>query len=103
MDLTFADARVRRTARLIHGLSADLRRIQLGLAPGGDELAEAPVIENWLIGYRLEPAIVGTVRNHPDLADGPVTTSSLFILDPGMGFARTMSRFYVLGQQRRPS
>lgn len=100
MPLTFSDPRVRLTARRIHALSADLRRIELGLGPTADELASAPVIEDWLLAYRIEPALVGTVIGHPELADGPITTSGIFLLDTELGFARSLSRYYNLGRPR---
>lgn len=98
MSLTFNDPRVRETARRVHALSADLRRIHLGLSPTAEELAAAPVIEDWIMGYRIEPALVGKVVGHPELVDGPVTTSGIYLLDVEFGFARTLSRYYNLGR-----
>lgn len=97
MDLTFLDPRVRATAKLLHALSRDLRRIEQGIGPTADELAAAPSIIDWRMTYRFEPALTGSVHGHPNLADGPAVTSGLFYLDRAAGYARTMSRFYRLG------
>lgn len=99
MPLTFKNAHVRETARRIHALSADLRKIQLGLGPSDDELASAPIIEDWFLGSRIEPALIGNVVGHPTLADGPVTTSGIYLLDTELGFARSLSRYYTLGHR----
>lgn len=100
MILTFSNPSVRETARRIHALSADLRRIKLGLSPTMGELDSAPRLDDWYLGYRFEPALVGNLVGHPELADGPVTTSAVYVLDGELGFARTLSRFYNLGKPR---
>jgi hypothetical protein len=97
-ELTFASAQMRRTAQRIHELSRDLRLIQKGLAPTSEELYAAPKLEEWMLTYRFEPALTGIVSGHPSLADGPVTTSGIYILDREAGFVRTLSRFYALGR-----
>lgn len=100
MDLTFKNPRVRKTASLIHALSRDLRRIESGVGPSVEDLALAPRIEDWSLTYELGLALTGTVLGHPMLADGPVLTSSLYFMDPTAGYARTRSRYYVLGRRR---
>jgi hypothetical protein len=66
-------------------------------APSLSDILNAPLIEGWAIGQRVEPALVGTVAGHPLLPDGPVTTSGLHFLDPVAGYARTLTRWYRLG------
>jgi hypothetical protein len=97
MDFTFLDPRVRATARLIHSLSEDLRALQQGRDPTVEQLANAPTLVDWTLGTRIEPALIGKVIGHPHLANGPVQTSGLYYLDTKRGFARTLSRWYVLG------
>lgn len=99
-DFTFADSRIRSLSRLINALSADLLALQQGRFPTLDQLADAPVITEWALGYRPEPALVGRVSGHPRVADGPAVTSGLYYLDPDLGFARTLSRYYILGEPR---
>ena len=99
MHLTFQNPVVRRTAERVHLLSGDLLTIEQGtLRP--DAYANAPLIDDWVIGYRLEIALVGNVIGHPIVADGPTTTSGLYFLDPQLGCARTLSRWYRLGNPR---
>ncbi|MBU1335958.1 MAG: hypothetical protein KJ944_17390 [Alphaproteobacteria bacterium] len=100
MDFTFRDPRVLRTAKLLHRLSDDLKLIEDGQGPTAAQLSDAPRIDGWTLGYRFDPALVGVVSQHPLLADGPITTSSLYYLDIEAGYARTLSRLYVLGRPR---
>ena len=100
MDFTFKDPRVLRTAKLLHRLSDDLKRIEAGQGPTTTQLSNAPRIDDWELGYRFDPALVGFVSQHPLLADGPTTTSSLYYLDMEAGYALTLSRFYVVGRPR---
>jgi len=87
---------VRETARRIHRLSDDLRAIEELRGPTLEEFLAAPVLEDWGIGTRIEPALFGTVTGHPDRPDGRVVTSGLFYLDDRIGIARTLSRWYRL-------
>ena len=100
MNMTFADAEVRRQARLVQRLAVDLERLRLSGAPSPDELALAPLIEDWRLVMRPEPALQGLINGHPNVS-GPAVTSGLFILDRERGFARTLSRYYQLGSEYR--
>lgn len=97
MDFTFEDQRARDHARLIHALSRDLASIEELTAPSIRDIASAPLLENWVVGRRFEPALVGVVTGHPLILDGPVSTSSLHYLDTKAGYARTLTRWYRLG------
>ncbi|ASY62555.1 hypothetical protein SJ05684_c10990 [Sinorhizobium sojae CCBAU 05684] len=47
-------------------------------------------------------ALTGIVQGHPRIDDGRrVVTSQLFYLDPNLGIARTMNRWYRLGARDR--
>lgn len=90
-------------------------RIRWRAPPGTDpyEFGEPPLIDRWTIlrkfWFRF-PALGGDIRGHPLLGD--VTnayTSPLVWICTETGFARTVSRYYRLGQRasasarRRPS
>ena len=98
--MTFEDPSVRHTARRISALAQDLKAIRRGFSPTVEQLAFAPRLEGWDIAFRMELALIGELHGHPELPNGRVTTSSLFILDPELGYARTLSRFYVLGRRK---
>ena len=85
------------TARRIHNLSRDLRLFEELKAPTMTEFVDAPVLENWCTVDRAEPALAGVVTGHPLLGDRRIVTSGLYLLDPTMGYARTLSRWYRLG------
>lgn len=99
-SLTFADPGVRKHYRLIQKLAVDLQLIRTGTGPTPEQLAEAPIIEAWRLGVRAEPALIGFVSRHP-FVSGNAVTSSLYVLDPELGYARTLSRFYRLGKEIR--
>ena len=85
------------TVQRIHRLSQDLRLIQELKAPRLSDYVDAPVLEDWTIHHRFEPALIGMVTGHPTQPDGPAVTSGLFYLDEKIGVARTLSRWYRLG------
>ena len=66
-----------------------------------EDLDAAPIIEDWFLGCRMEPALVGTVIGHPTLLESPATTSGIYLLALELGYARTLSRFYKLGPPAR--
>lgn len=96
--MTFDDPGVREIARRIHSLSDHLRRLESGAGPTADELAAAPILTDWRLGQRQEPALVGFAIGHPRLGNRPVLTSPLYLLDRDRGYARTLSRLYRLGE-----
>ena len=83
----------------IHSLSSDLHRYYSGVGPTQAELEAAPIITNWRMGQRLEPALTGLVVGHPYLGTRCAVTSPLYILNPESGWARTFSRLYRLGPE----
>ena len=80
-------------------LAADLRGIADGTAPTKDVLDAAPVADRWALAKRPVPTIVGLTVGHPRLPDGPIFTTDVIAIDLVGGWARTLSRFYVLGQR----
>lgn len=72
----------------------------LGAAPGPGDLDFAPALDDWSAGltigkfYNLD----GVVSGHPTIVDGDVVfTSPLLNLASDLTWARTLSRFYILG------
>lgn len=76
-----------------------------GEYPSADELAVAPVLEDWELGMRPVAALVGRVTGHCDHQAGRrVRTSEVYVSDRRT-WARTYSRLYRLGRPagQRPS
>lgn len=103
MPFTFDDQKTVDTARLVHALSRDLRLIGQLRAPTIQDFVQAPLLEDWALTQRLEPALSGFVHGHPLRGDTNILTSGLYFLDPEAGYARTLSRFYRLGRRRGPT
>ncbi|WP_431355661.1 DUF6634 family protein [Agrobacterium vaccinii] len=69
-------------------------------------LAGAPVLSHYKLVLGWSHALKGVVQGHPSLPDGrEIVTSQLIYLDPNLGLARTLSRWYRVTdpQQRRGS
>jgi hypothetical protein len=81
-------------------LARDLRSIAGGSSPTPADLDAAPVIDHWYWGNRSLKTMVGTLQGHPRVPDGPVMTTEVWTVDLQAKWARTLSRFYVLGDQR---
>lgn len=76
-----------------------------GEYPSADELAAAPVLEDWELGMRPVAALVGRVTGHSDHRAGRrIRTSEVYVSDRRT-WARTYSRLYRLGRPagQRPS
>jgi hypothetical protein len=79
-------------------LADDIERIRAGQAPTAGELANAPILDGWIPATRQSMCLAGTVRGHPLLGDRRlVVTTEIYAIDTIRGWARTYSRFYVLG------
>ena len=81
-------------------LARDLRAIAQGTSPTPADLDAAPVVDQWRWSSRTMRTVIGTLHGHPRLADGPVHTTEVWAVDVERRWARTLSRFYVLGDQR---
>ena len=85
------------TAKLRH-LATDLDRIAVAAAPTTAELAKAPLLVDWRIVLSLSGlALTGFAAGLPQLGARAIVTSPLWVLDPELSWARTLSRFYRLG------
>lgn len=83
----------------LRAIADDLELAHAGNHPSKRLISEAPVIEDWQIAYRKEVCLVGKVAGHPEIGNGRLTwTSGLWLLSRELGYARTLSRFYALGQ-----
>jgi hypothetical protein len=82
-------------------LAEFLRHVDdLGSVLPTDELfRDAPVLEKWCaVHFGGYPHLFGQVSGHPRLGDQRyIATSPYFQIDPSGAWARTWSRFYVLG------
>lgn len=77
-------------------LADDLERIEQGELPTAQDLATAPLMENYHLGLRTVPVLVGDVHGHPRLGTTVATTTTRWAYAPTLGWARTQSRFYRL-------
>ena len=85
------------TAKL-QSLAHDLDRIATAAAPTSAELAKAPLLVDWRIVLSLSDLVLsGFAAGHPQLGARRIVTSPLWVLDPDLCWARTLSRFYRLG------
>lgn len=81
----------------LEALMRDIGRIHAGVVPSAAELAAAPVLHGWAPAVRETVCLTGSVQAHPLVRGGLITTSEVYAIDPLRGWARTYSRFYVLG------
>lgn len=96
--MTLESATVRTRIRIMQRLAADLERIRTGHSPTAEELAAAPIMEDWRLVPHAGLALKGTVAS---LAPGNLTSSEVYILDPAARYARTFTRLYRLGREGR--
>jgi hypothetical protein len=87
---------LRDTADRLRDLADELRAIEAGLKPTAEDLAHAPVLDEWEPSFRPVRVLNGRARRHPSIRSGRrIRTSDVFATGPG--WARTLSRYYVLG------
>lgn len=80
----------------------DLTRLDDGTLDIPSVLADAPMLSAYKLVLGWSHALSGVVHGHPRLQDGSkVVTSQLFFLDPRLGLARTMNRWYRLDASER--
>lgn len=85
------------TARL-RGLVDDLDRIAARGAPTPADLKQAPLLVDWRMLMTFSGlCLVGFAAGHPLLGSKKIATSPVWVLDPELHWARTLSRFYRLG------
>ncbi len=80
-------------------LADDLALLASGAPPSPEMLADAPVLDFWWPGIRRTGALCGVVSGHPVLVTGrSIITTELCAIDSDGLWARTFSRFYLLGR-----
>ena len=86
------------TSERLRRLADDLDRIAAGNAPTAGDLKTAPLLVDWRLALAWSGAcLAGFVAGHPLIANKRIVTSPLWVLDPELRWARTLSRFYRLG------
>jgi hypothetical protein len=91
-ELEFEIERLRR-------LADDLDDIRHGRHPNRKTLEHGPAIEGWHLATRPTACLTGRVSGHPHVGEGGiVVTTDLWVIAPVLGYARTLSRFYSLGE-----
>jgi hypothetical protein len=87
----------RRFGERLRDLADALDAFAQGQAPTAEDIADAPVLDNWKTEILTVPILTGTVSAHPGIRNGrPVRTTQIFASDNAT-WARTLSRLYVLG------
>lgn len=80
-------------------LAHDIDELRVNGQPRNVDLRTAPVLEAWMSGGLVAPCLLGAVIGHPLLGSRPhIHTSQLIAMDADLGWARTWSRFYRLGE-----
>ncbi len=82
-------------------LAADLRQMAVGEFPCPSDLVAAPVIARWTWAVRPMMSLEGFTSGHPRLGNTTVRTTEVWAIDLEAGWARTLSRLYVLGDAHR--
>lgn len=81
-------------------LSADLKRLAAGDLPTAEDLADAPLLENYVQAQRPMLCLLGICHDHPRLHGPVVVTTDIWIMAPDYGWCRTLGRYYRLGSPR---
>lgn len=85
----------------LEALAMDLKRISEGSGPTLDELENAPLLDFYAMTERPMYCLKGQVYGHPILGDGQIYTSQIFALNTPQRWARTLTRWYRLGDTRQ--
>jgi len=82
----------------LRDLADELQGIRDDVKPTREDLQGAPRLERWRASTRQVRVLTGAVHGHPNFPDGRrITTSDLYASD-GRRWARTLSRYFVLGE-----
>lgn len=86
----------------LESLVSALERFGNGELPTARELKDAPLISPFTMGTLHLPCLVGGNINHPVRTGPIIRTSELWVMAPQLGWARTYSRLYRLGERWLP-
>ena len=79
-------------------LAADFASMLDNGGPTEHQLAAAPILDQWRVCPMLAYGLIGAVAGHPFVGPGQIITSPIWAMDERRGWARTVSRFYLLGR-----
>lgn len=82
----------------LEALVSALERFGNEQMPSEQELAAAPLLNPFTIGSRSLPCLIGGNGGHPTLRGPMIQTSEVWVMAPQLGWARTYSRLYRLGE-----
>ena len=103
MSIIFIDPDPNLTSGTARRLADDLDRLKMTGHPSDADLATAPILNMWRMAVRPDRALIGFVDGHPSVVAGHTAlTSGLYAIDTTAGWARTWSRFYLLGRPLDP-
>lgn len=83
--------------RQLQDLVRDLEMIVSGGGPTKELLETAPFLDLWQLENRIEKGLAGYAAGHPILGDQYVHTSQVWALSQRGRWARTLTRWYRLG------
>jgi hypothetical protein len=90
------------TIARLEALVSHLERVGSGEMPSIQELEAAPLLDPFAVSTRPLPCLVGGNGGHPVLRGPLITTSEVWVMAPELGWARTYSRLYRLGEPFHP-
>lgn len=64
-----------------------------------DFIDRTPVVSGWQLAPHAALHLRGHVLGHPSLSDGPFESSQLYYINPELRIARTLSRWFRLGEE----
>jgi hypothetical protein len=91
-----------RQCQRLRSLLSDMERIGKGV-PVADLAGDtSPLLESWRLAQRTTACLEGLSSGHPKLPgiNRPILTSDLWLLSGDRQWARTLSRWYSLGEPR---
>jgi hypothetical protein len=97
--IVFWGEREMERARIERAIAA-AQRLRDEHLPTAEELAAAPLLNDWLAEPLAERVVrlVGVVSGHPSIANGWCTTSAVLWISDDMSCCRTVGRLYRLGR-----
>lgn len=85
----------------LQALLDDLKSLREGVYPPRGTLSTAPFLNDYRVIKRGIAALSGDVTGHPTISgnNAPMVSSPLFVVLKDIGAARTLSRWYRLGER----